>query len=125
MARQCEFVRPDGTRCRANARAGRSHCFAHDSGSAAERDSARRAGGRARRAAVLPPDTPDVELRTAADVARFLSGTINEVRKGLLDARVGNCVAGLVGQLLRAIQGDEFERRLAAVEAVLKVRGER
>jgi hypothetical protein len=90
----------------------------HDPARAADRQEARRRGGRerSRRAAVLAEDTPDARLENLADVAVLLAETINEVRRGQLDARVGNCVAVLAGQFMRAVQGGELEERIRALE---------
>jgi hypothetical protein len=68
---------------------------------------------------VLSADTPDAELGTVADVARFLAATINQTRRGALDAKVANCLGLLCGQLMRAIGVGELERRLEALEARL------
>jgi hypothetical protein len=95
-----------------------AYCFAHDPASACRRRAACRAGGRARsrKAAVLPPDTPNLELRTVGDVLALLGQTINQVRKGLLDPRPANAIAGLAALLLKCLEVGELERRVAALE---------
>jgi hypothetical protein len=64
----------------------------------------------------LPSDTPDLPLRTVADVIAALGETMNQVRTGRIDARVGNCLGVLAGVLLKAIEGGDLERRIAALE---------
>jgi hypothetical protein len=122
--RRCEHVKPGGSRCRAQALPGKRACTFHDPDLAVKRAEGRRRGGRARSrpAAVLPPGTPDLPLKTVADVVTLLAETINQVRRGQLDAKVGNCLGVLAGVLLRAIEGGEMEKRVAAVEAVLMSR---
>jgi hypothetical protein len=124
MSRRCKHQNKDGTPCRTPARPGKSCCWVHDPDLAANRAEGRRRGGRARSrpAAVLPADTPDLPLKTTADVRAFLGVTINQVRRGELDAKVGNCLGMLAGVLSRAIEGGEMEQRMAAVEAVLTSR---
>jgi hypothetical protein len=77
------------------------------------------------RTATLPPDTPDLPLRTVADVVAALALTMNQVRTGRLGVNVGNCLGVLAGVLLKAIEGSDFEERLAAVEARQPVRNGR
>jgi hypothetical protein len=116
---RCSFVKADGGRCKAVPRPGATWCTFHDPALAPERAEGRRRGGvaRTRTAVTLPADTPDLPLRTVGDIVRALGLTFNHVRTGRLDARVGNCLGVLAGVLLRAIQGDELEQRLAALEA--------
>jgi hypothetical protein len=113
---QCEKVKADGKRCQANAQAGSRWCFFHDPAKAQARTEARRAGGSATRAASLPADTPDVLLGSVADVSGLLAQTINQVRRGDVDARIANCVGYLAGQMLTALEKGEIEQRIAALE---------
>jgi hypothetical protein len=67
-----------------------------------------------------PPQPPaDLPLATVADVADFLSVTANEVRHGVLDPKVGNCLGLLCGQLLKAIAEGDLEQQLCELEAEL------
>jgi hypothetical protein len=92
----------------------------------AERRAARAEGGRrSRPAAALPPDTADLPLKTVGDVTVALAATVNQVRRGELDARIANAVGYLTSVLLKALQGDVLERRLEALEAVLRQRGKK
>src|SRR4051794_28803146 len=105
--RQCGAVKPDGTRCRAPALSGSDCCFFHSPEAAGARAEANRQGGKTRSkgAAVLPAETPDVPLGTVGDVVTFLGRTVNDVRKGALDCKAGNCVGYLSSVLLRALEG--------------------
>jgi hypothetical protein len=116
--RQCEQIKPNGQRCQAAALAGSPWCYFHDPSKDRQRTAARRAGGRRRsqRAVVLPPDTPDLALTTLADVATLLANTINLVRRGQLDVRVGNCLGYLAATLGRVLEGSDLERQLAELQ---------
>lgn len=118
---QCEATTTSGTRCRAQALAGRSCCFAHDPDRAEERRRERSAGGRARSKprATLPPDTPDMPLGSVAAVATLLGVTINQCRRGELDPRVSNSIGLLANALVNALKVGTLEERLAAVEQKL------
>ena len=121
---RCRSRKQDGTRCEAQALPGKASCVFHDPSSAESRADGRRRGGktRSRPAAVLPASTPDAPLGTEADVVTLLGATINQVRRGELDTKVGNCLALLCGQLIRAMQGSDLAARVEMLEAVLKLR---
>jgi len=116
---QCKHVKADGTRCRARKVHASAYCFFHDPARAAERAAARQAGGRKGKAAVLPPETPLLPVRTAGDVIELLGETIHQVRTGTLDPRVGNCIGYLSAIVLKATEQGEMEQRLAALEAIV------
>lgn len=121
---QCQHKKRDCTRCRANALPGKTRCLFHDPDRAGQRAAGRRRGGisRSRPAATLPADTPDLQLKSVADVVVALGLTINQVRSGRLAVNVGNCLGVLAGVLLKAIEGSDLEQRLAALEANAKRR---
>jgi hypothetical protein len=122
MQRPCEATRQNGKPCRADARPGSRWCWSHDPGLKEKRDAARRKGGRERSkaAAVLPQDAPDLPLKTIADVTVALAATVNQVRKGALDAKAANCVGYLLSVLLRALEGGELQRQLDELRAALE-----
>jgi hypothetical protein len=43
----------------------------------------------------------------------------NLVSKGQMDCKVGNCLAGVCGQLLRALEAGDLAERVASLEARL------
>ena len=120
--RQCHFIKPDQSRCQANTVNGCEFCFFHDLASAAASDAARRNGGRerSRKTVVLPADTPDKKLASAADISALLTETIRtQVRHGEVDPRISHTVGYLAGVLLQARNRDELEQRLARLESVI------
>jgi len=120
-SRGCEYVKPDGLQCKANAMVGSGYCYFHHPLKVEERAVARRAGGieRSRQAAVLPLDTPDRSLATAGDVVALLAATVNDVLRGQLDPKVANAVGYLSGLLLKAQERSDLEVRVAALEALI------
>jgi hypothetical protein len=76
-----------------------------------------------RPAAVLPPESPDASLATVADVLALLGETVNQVRRGELDAKVANCVCYLASVALRAMVDVDLAARVAALERHLNLRG--
>lgn len=98
----CEATNKLGESCRARAMNGSSFCFFHDPGKAWERAAARRAGGANKRAAVLPPDTPDKAVGTAGEIDAMLGQAINEVLRGEIGPKVANTVCYLAATKLKA-----------------------
>ena len=115
----CRHVRTCGKPCRAVPQHGSDYCFFHDPRKAAQRTAARRTGGQRGHAAVLPADTPECMVKTAVDVIALLGLTINQVRTGRLDPRVGNCIGYLAGVVLKATEQGKMEERLAALESIV------
>jgi hypothetical protein len=116
---RCRHKKQDGTPCPNPARAGKAACWVHDPELASARAEGRRRGGvnRSKPAATLAEDTADLPLRTVADVAAALAVTRNQVRTGKVAVQVGNCLGVLAGVLLKALEGGDLERRIAALEA--------
>jgi hypothetical protein len=123
MPNRCHFRRRDGEQCNANAQSGKNVCVFHDPDKAKEVRRARREGGisRSRTALVLPPQTPDVPLRDNLEIAAFLAETINQVRRGQLDARTANTLGFLANTLSRVLEQGLTEERLIHVEALLGI----
>jgi hypothetical protein len=122
MPGQCQHLKPDGSPCRATPLTGSAYCWFHDPARAEQRREAQRAGARATNSKPDPAPVEDVPLQTVADVVALLGLTINDVRAGRTDPKVGNTVAVLVGQLLAALRGGAFEDRLRRLEEELASR---
>jgi hypothetical protein len=114
MAEQawCKHVKEDGTSCAAKAMPS-GYCWFHDPAIKEKRDDARQRGAkqtkRRRSKIVLPPATADLPLSNVDEVVAALGVAFNQVRKGELDVRVGNCLGLLAGTLLRAFRGEKDE----------------
>ena len=119
----CGKVKGNGERCRAMAMAGSQYCFFHEPSVAEARKAAQRQGGQANGQEVLPADAADVPLHSGKDVAAFLAGTINQVRKGQVSPKIATTVGYLSSLLMKALETTDIEERLARIEQVLKMRG--
>ena len=93
--------------------------FFHDPAKAAERAAAQRAGGANNRASTLPADTPEFAVGTAVEVVSLLGETINQVRTGMLDPKVANCIGYLSGIVLKGLDQGDLQRRIEALENVV------
>jgi hypothetical protein len=121
--KKCEHKKPNGQRCKANALTNDRFCFFHSPATTRARKQARSAGGvsRSRKRAVLPPDTEERRLQSPTDVCGLLGETINQVRRGLLDARIATTVGYLSAALLRGMEHGHLDDRLTRIEAKLGI----
>jgi hypothetical protein len=120
LKKPCRAVKSDGSRCQAAVLPGADFCFFHDPTKAEARREAQSLGGRQNRMKTLDETAPDVKVEDCQDVAKLISETINQVRKGQIDPRVANAVGYLANVLIRAVEQGEMERRLAKLEAIVK-----
>lgn len=120
--KSCAATKGNGTACGAAALPGSQFCFFHDPAKAAARRQAQSAGGLANKMATLPADAPDVKVEDGADVVKLLGETINQVRRGEIDPRVGNSVGYLANIVLAATGQRELETRIAELETLMKNR---
>jgi hypothetical protein len=117
---QCTAVKTDGERCQAKALTCSSRCFFHDPESAGERIAASRRGGEKNRPVTLPPDTPDFPLANAGDASALIGRTINLLLRGEIDPKIANAVGYLVAVKMKAMDAGLLERRVAALELLIK-----
>lgn len=121
----CKATTKAGKPCKAQAGNGSDFCFFHDPD---RRDAARqvqRRGGQTGKAATLTTVKPwrgqagevtVLKSPSLPDLVNLLADTIDDVRVGEVDPKVANSVGYLAGIILKALQFEAFEERLAALE---------
>lgn len=130
----CKATRRDGQPCTAQARDGRAFCFFHDPDKTAQAREAQAKGG-SKKLTLKPQDvkpwrgqaTGDVTVMkspTPADLVNLLADTIDEVKTGKVDPKVANATGYLVGIMVRVLEYDALEERLAALEEAVTRRKE-
>lgn len=126
----CKAVRKDGSPCEAQAQAGRPFCFFHDPEKADEARAAQARGGSSREVLDanevqpwrgLPAGVTVMRTPTPSDVVLLLADTIDEVKTGRIDPRVANAVGYLSNVILKALEVDALNERLAALEEAVGV----
>jgi len=123
-AKQCEWIKADGERCRGNAIKESRYCFAHDPKKEKQRQIARQMGGKnshRSRIIILPHNTPDFVFRKIGDVVGLLEDTINKTRKGELDQKTAMTIGALANILERALvdrreSGEKEEEKVKKME---------
>jgi len=116
-SKKCAFVKPDGKNCDAWAMTDSDFCFTHNPKTKKQKKIAVRKGGKANRKKYSPLEI--VEIKDNRDVAKLITTTINEVRQGLADVRVANCIFYGSGQLIKAMEIVDLEERLTKIEEIL------
>ena len=115
---QCEFRKQDGKRCRANALRDAALCISHNPAAADVKRAAVRKGGRNRRTRRRAPKVAAaLSIRTIDDVKHLLFRTLEELRKGALDADVARSIGYLAGVATKVGETVELARRGADIEA--------
>ena len=90
----------------------------HDPGSSdRHRDTARKGGMKGLdRVPPLPPETPDVDLKSAEDVRVLISDTISRLRRGEMEQAVCSAIGHLSQVALKSIEQGELNERLKKLE---------
>ena len=128
----CRATKKNGDPCRAEAQAGRDYCFFHDPTKAQERHDSKVKGGQTGKLATLATAKPwrgvagEVDVLkavTPAELVDLLCNTIDDVRTGAIDPKVGNAVGYLAGVIVKIQEQEALVERLSAIEEALKARG--
>ena len=125
---KCKAINKNGNPCQANAQTGKDYCFIHDPEKAEAVKAAQTKGGSSLK--VIDPkqfkpwrgmggDVTVLQSPTPQDIVNLLADTIDEVKTGQIDPRVANAVGYLAGSILKAVELNTFEERLAALEEAL------
>ena len=110
----CQATRKDGRPCSVRALPGAAWCFAHDPERAAQRDEARRRGGRGKaRIARVERLVPG----TLRPVLALLLTTLNETHEGTITPAQAGALSAVAGAIVRVYQAGVVEDRLAELEA--------
>lgn len=116
--RKCSATTVDGGPCRAPALRSSSECFQHAPEVSAQRDEARRRGGRlsSRRARIEKALGANPSVANVVDV---MADTITQLQAGAISPSVANSIASVGRVLLAGISEAQTAERLAELERVL------
>ena len=93
-------------------------CYMHNPKiSKRDKNVAQSKGGQANAISVKMPLEP-LKITEAKDVIGLLVETINQVRAGVIEVRLANCLGVLSAHLTRVFEIMDFERRLEDLEEV-------
>ena len=92
-------------------------CFTHNPDTRELREAAVSLGGKTPKKNLNP--LPPVEINSSKDVIRLLVTTINEVRSGVIDLRVANCVGYLSGHLIKAFEVGDITEKIELINSLI------
>jgi len=116
---QCEFIKPDGTQCNANAMRDSEYCYTHNPDiSDEEKREAKQRGGQARALTIADP-LPDLPINEPNDAVLLIVDTISRVRSGELDIRTANCLFIGSDKLLKAFEVSKLNDKAEFLDQVI------
>ena len=116
---KCEFIKPDGTKCEANAMKDSKFCYFHNPDISDEEKREAQSNGGKTKALTLKEPLPELALAEPADAILLIADTISRVRAGTLDIRTANCLGFLSDKLLKAFETSRLNDRLEVIERVI------
>ncbi|MFA6427226.1 MAG: hypothetical protein WCW16_02140 [Candidatus Magasanikbacteria bacterium] len=114
---RCNYIKFNNKQCLASAMKNSRFCFIHNPETKKERREAILRGGRMskKNRSRLPP----VIINKPKDVVVLLATTINEVRSGLIELKIANCLGYLSGHLIKAMEVSDLGERVSKIEETL------
>jgi hypothetical protein len=113
-------MKSNKTKCKANAVQGDSYCFWHSTKMKSKREQAVIEGGNSPKRSYGRDD--EIKIANTRDVLLLIEQTVNDIRQNKISTRTANAVGYLAGIALKAIQQDDFDKRLAVIEYALSIR---
>lgn len=116
---KCEFIKPYGEQCNANAMSGLNYCYTHNPDiSDEEKREAKQRGGQAR-ALIIANPLPALPINTPDDAILLIVDTISRVRAGELDIKTANCLFIGSDKLLKAFEVAKLNDKAEFIERVI------
>ena len=120
--KQCKAKKTDGTQCGGYAMAGSDYCFSHNPKTVDRHREAARAGGRVGKSITPGPDSDEIRIGSSEDLLTATVQTINEVRRGEIDAKTANCVGYLLNVAGKALEAVELRREIDELRRLVDAR---
>lgn len=114
---RCNYIKKDKKQCSANAMTDSKFCFTHNPAMKEQKRAAVIKGGKMSKK--NRSFLPTVLLSQPKDIVGLLNTTINEVRGGLIELRIANCIGYLSGHLMKAFEISDLEDRVSKLEKTL------
>ena len=117
---KCEYIKPDGNACEANAIKGSEFCYFHNPNISDEEKREAQSNGGKSKALVLKEPLPEIALTTPDHAVLLIADTISRVRAGTMDIRIANCLGFLSDKLLKAFEVSQLNGRVEIIEQVIQ-----
>lgn len=124
MAEKCKEKKSGGKRCGAWAMKGSSYCFSHNPETVEQHREATRAGGKVGKSITPGTDADTLRIGTSEELLTATVQTINEVRRGEIDAKTANCLGYLFNVAGKALEAVELRREIDEVRRLVERRNQ-
>jgi hypothetical protein len=114
---RCRATTLSGSPCSAQPVRGDGWCYWHAPDLAAERDEARRRGGKGKSNAARAKKQLPAGVLTSGELQGLVGVTIKRVLTGATEPAIGNSIAALARAYIAVAEAGELEERLAELEA--------
>jgi len=119
---KCQFIKPNGEQCEANAMEGVNYCFTHNPETQAEKEQAVLKGGLAPKPRKEAKPLAPISVRSTKDILALLEDTINRVRTEPITHQKANCIGYLANISIKALEVDELDEKLEFVRGLISER---
>lgn len=116
--KRCNFIKPDGKNCNAWPMSNSEFCFTHNPETRKAKRKAVIKGGKANKRQTVSLE--EVKIENPKDIVILIGKTINEVRRGMVDVKIANCVFYGTGQFIKAFEIADLEERVMNIEKVIE-----
>ncbi len=117
---RCKHIKPDGSACKAGTIRNSGFCWFHSPRiNNIEKQYSRYLGGKNRHMPVVMIKLPEISIKGPRDVPPLLLDTIQHLRRGEIDVRLGTALCYLSNVLLKSYE-PELEARIVKMENFLK-----
>lgn len=113
-SQQCSSIKPDGSRCLAWSMNESEFCFTHNPKTKKQKRSAVIKGGRGNKKEIY--NLEPIEVKSQKDTPKLILKIMNELRLGLIDVRVANCLFYGSNQLIKALEISDLEQKVEKLD---------
>lgn len=117
---QCNFIKPDKTKCKAKAVQDDGFCFWHSAKMKEKREQAIRDGGNSPKRSYGRDEI--VTITNTQDVLKLIEETINDLRGNKTSTKLATAIGYLSGIALKTIEQGDIEKRLEVIEYAIKLK---
>jgi hypothetical protein len=116
---KCQFTKPEGSQCNANAMTEADYCFSHNPDTRGEKEMAVRKGGLALKPRQEAEPFDPLPIRSIEGILVLIEDTMNRVRTEPMTHQKANCIGYLAGIALKAIEVGEIDEKLDLINSVV------
>lgn len=113
---KCQFTKPNGEQCDANAMIDSQFCFSHNPETAEDKKSAVLKGGLAPKPRKEAEPLEPIKMRSADDILALIEDTVNRIRTEPITRQKANSIGYLINIALKALEVWKAEAKPEAIK---------